>query len=371
MDEVAEPALSYNRLLTRMRLILLIATVGIQWGLSFRQMLGDLDRSTPPSVEVAAFGALATTTAVIAASLIIGARTSVTLDTFLALSSLAAGTLANVVTPPDRLMTADDWVFGLIGWFGLMVLVHRPPLAIVAFLAAHLVLSLGGAVLLGGGQGPHVPEIVIAAIPVFGLQLMVAFVVVTMRRTIAATDLVAAQNEALRTREAIAAQARRDHHERLAELRAGVLPLLAALAECQLDLSAPETRRRCAIEAARMRRLFAEYDDVPDRLLHELRAGIEAAERRGVSVALSVRGITIDIPQRDRKELVDIAVTALSWVQTTARVTVLRTTQAVRLSVTGDIAPDDHPFCDYAGSTAVTLVAASGKTYWEARWEQA
>ena len=55
----------------------------------------------------------------------------------------------------------------------------------------------------------------------------------------------------------------------------------------------PTTRtvqRRCALAAARLRRLIAESDDVPDPLLHELRACVDLAERNGLPVDLVAVG---------------------------------------------------------------------------------
>jgi hypothetical protein len=47
------------------------------------------------------------------------------------------------------------------------------------------------------------------------------------------------------------------------------------------------------LAATQLRRLFAENDDVPDPLVHELSACIDVAERRGLAVSLAVSGETV------------------------------------------------------------------------------
>ncbi|MGH4009310.1 MAG: hypothetical protein ACRDTH_14355 [Pseudonocardiaceae bacterium] len=81
-----------------------------------------------------------------------------------------------------------------------------------------------------------------------------------------------------------------DHREfRYTRLRLTALPLLGGIGDGSLSASDPEIQRRAALEAARMRRMFAEDSDVADPLAAGLAALIDVVERRGV-VRYSVRG---------------------------------------------------------------------------------
>jgi hypothetical protein len=97
-----------------------------------------------------------------------------------------------------------------------------------------------------------------------------------------------------------------------------------------------EVRLRCGVEAARMRRLFAESDAVSDPLLNELRACVEVAEHQGVTVSLAVRGRPGEVPVEVRRELIDPVAVTLGRTRSTARVTVVWTPRAVRVSVVGE-----------------------------------
>ncbi len=74
-------------------------------------------------------------------------------------------------------------------------------------------------------------------------------------------------------RQAVADRIRSARQARWLELRATAEPLLSALASGTADPADPAVQRACAVEAARLRRrLFAEADDTPDPLVHELHA---------------------------------------------------------------------------------------------------
>jgi hypothetical protein len=354
-----------------MRLVLLVVACGVQWGLSVWQMVRDLDHSTAPWLQAAAFGALAAVAAVTAVGLVLRWSPPPPVEAILTTTCLAAGVAANAASPSDRLVTSDDWVFGLVGWFGLMLLVHRRLAVNALFLLAHLVLTVGAVIVTGDPDRDRLLAVATSVIPVFGLQLLAAFVLQAARDTISVARAAAEQEEVARTQEWIIAQRREDRRERASSLRADVVPLLAGLADGTLDPADPEVRRRSGLEAARMRRLFAEQDSVPDPLVHGLHAGIELAERRGVSVVLSVRGVAVDVPQDVRRHLIDATMAGLSWVESTARVTVLRTARAVRLAVTGDLAGGSRlPYDRCASSIAVTVVESRDELMWEVRWDR-
>jgi hypothetical protein len=95
-------------------------------------------------------------------------------------------------------------------------------------------------------------------------------------------------------------------------------------------------QRRCAIEAARMRRLFAETDDVPNPLVHELRHCVDVADRRGVVVELEIRGHWPVPPVGIRRDLTEAALAVLATAESWARVTVVGNADLVSVGVVGD-----------------------------------
>ncbi|NED29189.1 hypothetical protein G3I37_30580, partial [Streptomyces anulatus] len=89
-----------------------------------------------------------------------------------------------------------------------------------------------------------------------------------------------------------------------------------------------------------LRRLFAENDEVPDPLVHEVAACVDAAERRGVDVSFAVSGAAMPVPSQVRRELTGPVITGLSAARGRARVSVLRTDEEVRIAVVADARAD-------------------------------
>jgi hypothetical protein len=189
----------------------------------------------------------------------------------------------------------------------------------------------------------------ISAISTCGFQLSVGVLLTRMLHgTAPAAGVAAAHEEALRTRERIHEDMQRDHKDRYRALTATTVPLLVGLGHGVLSPHDEDVRLRCGVEAARMRRLFAESDAVSDPLLNEVRACVEVAEHRGLTVSLAVRGRAGAVPVAVRRELVDPVAVILGRTRSTARVTVVWTPHAVRVSVVGE----DYAVGRGAGSTA-------------------
>ena len=79
-------------------------------------------------------------------------------------------------------------------------------------------------------------------------------------------------------------------HARWLALQESAVPLVAELAAGTADPGDAQVRVRCAVQAARLRRLLAEGDEVPGPLVHELHASADVAERRGVAVEIETAG---------------------------------------------------------------------------------
>ena len=97
-----------------------------------------------------------------------------------------------------------------------------------------------------------------------------------------AADL-AASDAAAREQRVISVRVHAARQVRWMAMRETVEPLLQDLAAGRANPAEAAVRRDCAIAAARLRRLFAESDDAPDPLIHELLACADVAERRGVA----------------------------------------------------------------------------------------
>ncbi len=92
-------------------------------------------------------------------------------------------------------------------------------------------------------------------------------------------------------RQAVADRIRSARQARWLELRTTAEPLLRGLATGTANPGDLAVQRACAVEAARLRRLFAEEDDAPDPLVHELHACADVAQRRGVAVDIETAAV--------------------------------------------------------------------------------
>lgn len=127
---------------------------------------------------------------------------------------------------------------------------------------------------------------------------------------------------------------------RTAELATTSGPLLAGLASGQLDPASPRVRSRCAVEAARMRRLFVAESADLDPLVNQLRACIELAERgSGLRVQFAERGEPRSVPVRARLALTEAAATVLATATEPVRITLVRTSSEIVVSVITTASP--------------------------------
>ncbi len=276
---------------------------------------------------------------------------------------LAASSLVTAALPPDSFFREAHWSFGLVGWHLLVLLADRMPVLLTA-LAAHVTASVAQFLLAGPVARTELGDAAIVLFGVTTFQLAVAGLVRLLGRRAGEAAAAAAERDRLATRAAVAAQAGRDRQAGFAEQLGATLPLLAGLADGTVDPRTADTRARCALAAAQLRRLFAENDDVPDPLVHEVAACLDVGERRGVAVALAVSGDVVDVPAAARRELTGPVLTALAAARTRARVSVLRTPELVRVAVVADGS------AAVTGSAAVPVTSHSrdGQTWLEARW---
>jgi hypothetical protein len=237
---------------------------------------------------------------------------------------LIVGAVVTALASPGGVLDPADWAFSNAGWFALVVVWRRPLTQLLAFCVG--LWAAMTAVLAFGGQTDRLG---------WANLIMLSFVSAIMQFSIIAgarllTRFATEAAEATRTQDRLETvrlaaeavhEARRGRYEAVHRVSA---ELLTGLADDRLDLADPEVRRALRLAVGRLRRLVAETDEVPQPLLHELRACADEAERRGVEVDLQpLLGELPSLDAADRRALIDPVVQILAAADTHARVTVV------------------------------------------------
>ncbi|GHE77064.1 hypothetical protein GCM10017786_02950 [Amycolatopsis deserti] len=355
-----------ERVLAAIRIVLLGVTAVLQTAMAGPVLFGNRSGYHPVWLGEAAFAVLALVIAVSSGWILRGRRVPAGVALPGAAVVLAAAAAAATTVPPEWYLLRQHWAFGLVGWHLLVLLLERTRPLLAAF-ALHA--ALGGAQFLLAVPLDRIwlGETAIAIVSVLGFQLAVGLIVQLVTRRLGQMAAIVAARDRAATRAALAEQWEHDQRTRFAGQLGALLPLLAGLADRTLDPRTDDVRHRCALAAARLRRLFAENDDVPDPLVHEVAAAVEVAERRGVAVSFAVSGEVVPVPTAVRRELAEPVLTALSAARTQARVSLLRTAEEVRLAVLADFAvtagsPSRSPHVE------VTAHTHGDRTRMEARW---
>jgi hypothetical protein len=285
-------------------------------------------------------------------------------------AAFAAHTAANAAVAPADLFGTPHWSWEIFGWWAVLFLLDRPVSYLLVMLAIHLGVTVAQVVAVGRADVPTFVGMSMLVLVLGGLQVAGWLLGAGLRRATAAAARLAAEGERLRTAELVAEQIHHDRQARYAEMAGTAGPLLAGLASGRLDPGDPADRQACLIEAARIRRLFAETDDSIDPLVHELTACIDLAARRGIVIQLAVRGECPPLPQRVRRGLTEPALLALAAAASSARVTVVAVPDRVTVSVVTD---GTEPPDEYAGRTGqehvdVAWARHDGTVWMEATW---
>ena len=321
-------------------------------------------------VPAAQFGALAALTAVLLTEtvLVVRRRSWGALRWPALAVVFGAAALSYVTLPDGSTSTTTDWMFGATGWAIVVVLFDRPFRTVLLFLVAHELLALTNVLLLHEVDQETLVRFAAGTVTVFGLPLCVPVVVVVLGRISAEAARASRELERVRTEEAVATAARRRRTQRFTELAGTTVPLLEGLADGSLVPTDPVVQRDSAIEAARMRRLFAETDTVRNPLLHELRHCADIADRKGVEVELDARGHWPVPPVAVRRDLTDAALTALATAESWARVTVVGSADLVSVNVVADCAAPPVPV-PATPDVRVETFGANGIVWMEAQWQ--
>jgi hypothetical protein len=311
-----------------------LAAVGVV-GWDLPTLLANLDTYRPPELAVGAWVALV---------LVAGAALWIAvLDgpfpvprPVLVVATLAACTAGSAAVPGPDLLGPSHWSWELAAWFFAALLVDLPVRLTVLAVAAHLGIVVGQLAAADRLDHRTLVELAVVVVLNCGGAIAVAAGGGFVRRVGDTAARMAAQEADLATANRIAEELHADRQRRYADVGTTLVPLLEGLRDGSLSPADPAVRRRCAVEAARLRRLMAESDDVPDALAHELRACADVAQRAGVAVQLSVRGEGPRPALPVRRALTDPVTAVLAGARTAARVTLVRTPAEVVVSVVAD-----------------------------------
>ena len=285
---------------------------------------------------------------------------------------LALSAWATALLPPSALVGPPHQTLGAVGWFGVLLLADTGLPALLGFLGLHVALTL---VQLGFAHRLDLltlVDLVVVVAATGGFQLAVGAGGAALDRVADAAIEAARRQAAAVTAEEVARQLHDDREERYGRLRDSVLPLLRGIGEGTLSPADPDVQRRAALEAARLRRLFAEESDVADPLVVELGSVVDLVEQRGAEVRFSATGQRPVPPPTARTALLDAIAPALLAARRSARVTLSAAGAGVLVGVVADVGVADVEMTD-AGPTAspeisTVVVGTEQQTWVEVRW---
>jgi hypothetical protein len=355
-----------QRFLLGLRLAALLITAVILLSLSLPNMLASLPGYRPAWVQLAVFG-LIFTILVVEAVFAFRRRPWGPLR-WVALGLVVIAYVASCYSlPVHGGITLADWAFGNMGWIGVILLADRKLGELIAFLALHEAITVANLIATGLGDKTTLLSAAALSINTIGFPLAGAVAALALRAVAGTAEDAAHQAEQFRTAEAIADGLHQRRRQRFADIYTTTVPLLRGLSTKMLDPRDTAVQRSCAIEAARMRRLFAETDAVPNPLLHELRHCADVADRKGVLVELDSKGSWPDPPLAVRRALTEAPLAALSTASSWARVTVIGTADLLSVSVVADCGRIELPATMAAGVRLNTVLDQN--TLWvEAQW---
>ena len=248
---------------------------------------------------------------------------------------VAAASTAAAAASPAGHMLAVNWAWGSAGWTGVLVLLRRRFSELAGYLGA-LALAILSVQLWDGLHRTDLAGFLAVFAWSTGAQVAVAAGVRAL--DIAADQAAAAarNEEAARERAATAELIRAARHARWLALQETAVPLVAELAAGTADPGDAQVRTRCAVQAARLRRLLAEGDEVPGPLVHELYASADVAERRGVAVEIETAGPLPQVPGPARRVITDAAIAILTAARSNARITLATVAAGIAVSFVAD-----------------------------------
>jgi hypothetical protein len=279
--------------------------------------------------------------------------------------ALAAGTASAAASPAGQ-MLAVNWAWGTAGWTGVLVLLHRRFRELAWFIAAQALAILGVQVWDGLHRGDLAGFLAVLAWSA-GAQVAVAAGVKALDVVAGQAAAAAWSEHAARERVATAEVIRASRQARWLALQESAVPLVAELAAGTADPGDAHVRTRAAVQAARLRRLLAESDEVPGSLVHELHASADVAERRGVAVEIETVGPLPEVPGPARRVITDAAIAILAAARSQARITLAAVAAGIAVSFVADTGT--AVALPVAGAGVAIEQQQDGGMLWaEARW---
>jgi hypothetical protein len=282
-----------------------------------------------------------------------------------ALIALAASTAAAAASPAGQ-MLAVNWGWGSAGWTCVLVLLRRRFAELAWFLAAEAIATLG----VLEWDGLHRSDLAgFLAVLAWSTGAQVAVAAGVRALDVAAGQAAAAvrSEHAALERAATTEIIRAARHARRLALQESAVPLVSELAAGTADPGDAQVRIRCAVQAARLRRLLAESDEVPSSLVHELHASADMAERRGVAVEIETAGRLPQVPGPARRVITDAAIAILTAAHSQARITLAAVAAGIAVSFVADTGAR-VPLPPVGDGVAIEQ-QQDGGTFWaEARW---
>ncbi|WP_216215684.1 hypothetical protein [Amycolatopsis aidingensis] len=330
-----------GQLLSGLRIAVLVTTT-ITVGIRLRSILRSWEHYDLPLAQLCALGMLAGI--LVFEVVLVARRRSWGKLRWPAGAVIVAASLISYTNRAGN-VTADDadWAFGVANWVGLVVFLYSPSWAIGAFLAAHWTIALVYMLTFVDVNRDILLRFATGSISVIGYPTCVAVFTAVLRTIATKATRAAWEAEQVKTTEAVAAETHRRRQQQFTDLHENIVPLLRGLASRNLDPQDDQVRRQCAIQAARLRRLFAEVDDTSNRLAHELRHCADVAHRKGVLVEMDFRGQWFDPPPGIRRDLTEAPLTVLATATSWARVAVVGTAESVSVNVIADSGDIDLP----------------------------
>lgn len=239
----------------------------------------------------------------------------------LVLGILLADSLVVDLCSSGQMLTQSNWAWGAVGWLVLIVFWRRPIRGMALFLAVNAAATL--VVLVPDREFGRVgvARWLMIVVGTVALQLGLSGAVRALRTAAGWSARASAAQAATATRRAAADELHLARRQRYEVLRKGAADVLAELGY-GADPTDVRVQHRCAAEAARLRRLVVETDDISDPLVHELRACADIAERKGVIVDLVTAGEVPPLPVAVRRALTEAPIAALAAARGEARITV-------------------------------------------------
>jgi hypothetical protein len=353
-----------------LRLAILGIVSSVLLFLDVPQALANSHVYRPAALEVAAYGLLIGVT-LVCWVLVLGQFSFDRWRWPLVAVVLVAEGLGTAAIPGPEMMGPAHGLYGVIGWFVVLVLLDRPLPTLVAVLVAHNVLTLTQLVLAGQTDRITLSAMAAKGTIDFALEFVAGYSAFALRRIAQEAAEDAAEEERFRIAQAVTADLARERRSRWAALRHTTVPLLVALASREQDPTDPQFQRACAIEAARLRRLISESDDAPDPLLNELQSCIGLAELRGVDVSLAMRGQRPALATDVRRALTEPVVAAMATAVSSARITVVAHHTAVTVSVVADASQDEARAALAVSSIDLRPVEVTGVATEDGLWVEA